>query len=161
MFMQTLRNQADQSLSKKVVVHFVVLSLFFLTCQCRSIPDVNAWREYLQRDDERLQCLKEIREKIVKDYEPLFRQQTGGLALIDVSVHDNLGDNLLTQGMIELARTFHRMPTIICQDFQSRDKSVNPPMWGGWEEPWAIPKCNVKLWMMAFLVKAKKNGTES
>eukprot|EP00775_Hariotina_reticulata_P003296 gene3296-3572_t len=75
-----------------------------------------AQAEFAVRDANRVQCLQETNEALMRITAPFFSKlkATDGVALWDVAMHNNLGDNFLWAGSATLSTRFHRPPKYIC-----------------------------------------------
>lgn len=68
-----------------------------------------AWQEW-----GRMQCLRGVQERLRGAFEPLFEKYRGGVALVDVALHANLGDNILWKGAVSLLASFGISPSLVC-----------------------------------------------
>ncbi|GMH34156.1 hypothetical protein BSKO_01990 [Bryopsis sp. KO-2023] len=72
---------------------------------------------FAQQERGRIQCLQAIQRRIRLDYEPLFKGRSK-IALVDVALHENLGDDILWRGPIKLAADFGQSIDYICVNSQ-------------------------------------------
>ncbi|GMH34145.1 hypothetical protein BSKO_01979 [Bryopsis sp. KO-2023] len=74
--------------------------------------------EFGYQELHRMQCLRAVQERVRDDYRPILEKYTGGVALIDVAMHSNLGDNILWRGAVSLLAGMGISPGLVCSHSQ-------------------------------------------
>lgn len=75
-------------------------------------------REFAWEEWGRMQCLRSVQERLRSAFEPIFDKYPGGVALVDVALHSNLGDNILWRGAVSLLASFGISPALVCYHSQ-------------------------------------------
>lgn len=89
--------------------------------------------QFTVEDRYRVQCLRDVQERINKDYSPYIKGRKR-IALVDVALHENLGDVVLWRSPIRLAANFGLSIDLICSLSQ-----------GSWQRAASgFPRCTVE-----------------
>lgn len=82
----------------------------------RGIPEAEL--EFGFQELQRMKCLRTVQERVRGDYREIFEKYSGGVALIDVAMHTNLGDNILWRGAVSLLASMGISPGLVCAHSQ-------------------------------------------
>eukprot|EP00210_Caulerpa_lentillifera_P004921 g4696.t1 len=89
----------------------------FPGCQGNEKTMVSCFKESPELEFKRNKCLEDIRARMITDYKPFF-ENVRAIALVDVALHDNMGDSILWRAAIHLSTIFGHTVNYVCTGSQ-------------------------------------------